>query len=261
MLETLKEEKQRYNDCQKTLCFRSRGNYKKGEDYKVSRSTLDFFSNCPCCSYLKEVIGLKNIPGPGWTLNDCVDTLSKIEMDRHRKNNTTPEILAKEGLKLFHHSDLPIWQDFRKGGISYYDPITKFNLYGAIDDLTINENGELVIIDVKSTSNKNDILTREDVFNNGETYKRQLEFYIWLFMKNGFKVSNKGYLLYYNGNKNVETFDKIMTFKETLVPIELDWSWVEWAIKDFYELLNSDTIPELNEKCDTCLYTKLRTSL
>ena len=45
MLETLKEEKQRYNDCQKTLCFRSRGNYKKGEDYKVSRSTLDFFSN------------------------------------------------------------------------------------------------------------------------------------------------------------------------------------------------------------------------
>ena len=80
-------------------------------------------------------------------------------------------------------------------------------------------------------------------------------------MKNGFKVSNKGYLLYYNGNKNVKTFDKTMTFKETLVPIELDWSWVEWAIKDFYELLNSDTIPKLNEKCDTCLYTKLRTSL
>ena len=52
-----------------------------------------------------------------------------------------------------------------------------------------------------------------------------------------------------------------MTFRETLVPIELDLSWIDETIKDFYELLNSDTTPKLNENCDTCLYIKLRNCL
>jgi hypothetical protein len=258
LIDESKNMDKKYSD--NSRCFRSRGNYVKGEFFKVSRTTLELFLNCPTCSYFKHINGLKNIPSPGWSLNSCVDTLSKKEMDKHRENNTTPEILLNEKLKLYNHPDLSLWQNNFKG-ISYYDENTKFHLYGGIDNVAINEQGELVVFDVKATSKDENILTKENIFNNGDTYKRQLEIYTWLFMKNNFKVSNKGYILYYNGNKKVDDFNKRMTFRETLVPIELDLSWIDETIKDFYELLNSDTTPKLNENCDTCLYIKLRNCL
>jgi hypothetical protein len=244
-----KDLKKRYNN--NTLCIRKK-NYKKGEFYKVSRSSIDYYLNCPTCSYLKEVKGINQVPSPGWSLNSCVDELSKNDMDRHRKNKTNPDILMIENLKLYHHEDLDNWRKMGHG-VSYYDESTKFKINGLIDDVLINENDELVMMDVKSTSNNQNIISEENVFGNGLSYKRQLEFYGWLFKKNGFKVSNKGYLLYYNGDKKCENFEKTIRLKETLVPLSLDMSWIDSTIKEYYELLNSDVTPQLNENCDKCL--------
>ena len=44
------------------------------------------------------------------------------------------------------------------------------------------------------------ILISETFKKNMQKYKRQLEMYQWLF-KNGFKVSQEAYLLYFNGRK------------------------------------------------------------
>ena len=44
-------------------------------------------------------------------------------------------------------------------------------------------------------------------------YKRQLEMYQWLFRKNGFQVSNKGYLVYYNGLKEEPMFNQTLKFE------------------------------------------------
>ena len=57
-----------------------------------------------------------------------------------------------------------------------------------------------MVIDFKATAKKADILSSADVYNNGESYKRQLEVYSWLLQQNSFDVSDTGYLMYYNGD-------------------------------------------------------------
>ena len=62
-----------------------------------------------------------------------------------------------------------------------------------MDDIW-QKNGDLIIIDVKSTSRNN--FNWSETFNKYEyakAYKRQLEMYQWLF-KNGFQVAKEAYL-------------------------------------------------------------------
>ena len=73
-------------------------------------------------------------------------------------------------------------------------------------------------------------LIGEETWNNWEYpkgYRRQLEMYQWLFRKNGFNVSNTGYLLYYNGPKNQPMFNQELKFEKHLISLECDDSWVE----------------------------------
>ena len=72
----------------------------------------------------------------------------------------------------------------------------------AVDDVWVKPNGELILSDVKSTSKNN--FDWEETWNKYEYpkgYRRQLEMYQWLFRKNGFKVSDTAYLVYFNGLK------------------------------------------------------------
>ena len=74
--------------------------------------------------------------------------------------------------------------------------------YVAVDDVWVKPNGELIIYDVKSTSkNHFDSENTWNKYDCPKAYQRQLEMYQWLFRKNCFQVSNKGYLVYFNGLK------------------------------------------------------------
>ena len=93
------------------------------------------------------------------------------------------------------------WRNNRIG-ISYQNKEKGYHFHGAVDDVWVKPDGELIISDVKSTSKNN--FNWEETWNNWDYpkgYRRQLEMYQWLFRKNGFNVSNKGYLLYFNGLK------------------------------------------------------------
>ena len=57
---------------------------------------------------------------------------------------------------------------------------------------------ELHIVDYKATS-KDDEVNLDAEWQDG--YKRQMEIYRWLFINNGFKVSDTGYFVYANGKK------------------------------------------------------------
>ena len=117
--------------------------------------------------------------------------------------------------------------------------------------------GELLISDVKSTSKNN--FNWEETWNNWEYpkgYRRQLEMYQWLFRKNGFNVSNKGYLLYFNGLKNQPMFNQELKFEKYLISLDCDDSWVEEKIIDAVNTLNIDEIPNGSKSCDTCQYLK-----
>ena len=82
--------------------------------------------------------------------------------------------------------------------------------------------------------------------------------YQWLFRKNGFTVSNKAYLVYYNGLKDEPMFEKVLKFKSYLVELDCNDNWVEEAIINAKNLINKDSMPKGSYKCDTCQYLKKR---
>ena len=82
--------------------------------------------------------------------------------------------------------------------------------------------------------------------------------YQWLFRKNGFSVSNKAYLVYYNGLKDEPMFNKVLKFKSFLVELDCCDNWVEEAILNAKKMMDDDKIPKGSFKCDTCQYLKKR---
>ena len=143
--------------------------------------------------------------------------------------------------------------------MSYVDDEHGYRFYGAVDDVWVKPNGELIISDVKSTSKKH--FDWEDTWNKYEYpkgYRRQLEMYQWLFRKNGFQVSNKGYLVYFNGLKNEPMFNQVLKFELHLVELECNDDWVSDTIIKAKELLESDEYPQGSINCDTCQYLKKR---
>ena len=82
--------------------------------------------------------------------------------------------------------------------------------------------------------------------------------YQWLFRKNGFQVSNKGYLVYFNGLKNEPMFNQVLKFELHLVELECNDDWVSDTIIKAKELLESDEYPQGSINCDTCQYLKKR---
>ena len=104
-------------------------------------------------------------------------------------------------------------------------------------------------------------IASQTLWNNWEYpkgYRRQLEMYQWLFRRNGFNVSNKGYLLYYNGLKNQPMFNQELKFEKYLIALDCDDSWVEEKIIAAVNTLNADEIPKGSRGCDTCQYLKKR---
>src|SRR3989338_8477972 len=68
------------------------------EPFKVSRSKIDLFSECPRCSYLDLRLGVKRPSGPSFTLNNAVDELFKREFDIHRAAKTTHQLMKAYGV-------------------------------------------------------------------------------------------------------------------------------------------------------------------
>ena len=226
---------------------------------KVSRSAIEQYLNCKRCFVLqyKHYVRLRSLP---FTLNSAVDNLCKIEFDYYRERQEPHPLFIEHNIDAvpFKHKDMDRWRNNRQG-VSFIDEVNKFHFYGAVDDVWVKPNGELIISDVKSTSKKEfnwDKTWAEWDYPKG--YKRQLEMYQWLFRKNGFQVSNKGYLVYYNGLKEEPMFNQTLKFELHVVELDCDDSWVEETILKARDLLNAGEYPGGSKSCDTCQYLKKR---
>lgn len=237
-------------------CF----NPNKKNNFKLSRSKLDLFVECPRCFYIDNRLGVGRPPGFPFALNSAVDHLLKKEFDIHRAKNKTHPLIEKYGIdaRPVAHEMLDEWRENFKG-IQYYHQLTGLTITGAIDDLWINSRGEYIVVDYKSTSKDEKIEALDKDWQDG--YKRQMEIYQWLLRQNGFKVSNTGYFVYCNGQKDREAFDAKLEFDVTLIPYQGDDSWVEKAIIDAYKCLLGDSMPEANPDCDYCRYFEARRKL
>ncbi|OQA37834.1 MAG: PD-(D/E)XK nuclease superfamily protein [Parcubacteria group bacterium ADurb.Bin316] len=131
---------------------------------------------------------------------------------------------------------------------------TNLLIFGAIDDLWQNPQGEYIVVDYKATSKSEEISELNQTWHEG--YKRQMEVYQWLLRQNGYRVSRTGYFVYCNGNADKKAFDGKLEFDVTLISYEGNDGWVEPKIKEIWQCLNNDKIPAANPDCDYCTYRR-----
>lgn len=232
--------------------------------FRLSRSKVDLFLQCPRCFYLDRMLGISQPAGAPFTLNNAVDALLKKEFDGYRETGTIHPFIEQKGIQAlpFSHPDIENWRNNRQG-IQFFHPSLNFLLYGAIDDVWQFSSNELIIVDYKAKATTGEITLEPKRKKNGEivktdryllAYKRQIEFYQWLFRKNGFKVSKISYFLFANALKDRSEFGDQLQFEKTLIAYEGDDSWVEPAIEAIAKCLNSTELPDSANDCDYCQY-------
>jgi CRISPR/Cas system-associated exonuclease Cas4 (RecB family) len=228
-------------------------NPKSDKPYKLSRSKLELFIECPRCFYLDRRLGIGRPPGYPFNLNSAVDVLLKNEFDFYRAKKEKHPLIKSYNIDAIpaFHEKLEQWQENFKG-IEFLHSPTNLMITGAIDDLWQNSNQEFIVVDYKSTSKNEKITTLDELWQKG--YKRQMEIYQWLLRQNGLNVSDTGYFVYCNGKKDKPAFNAKLEFEITLIHYIGNDNWVEKVINEAYQQLNQDKPPEKKENCDYCAY-------
>jgi hypothetical protein len=135
--------------------------------------------------------------------------------------------------------------------------------YGAVDDVWIDEQDNLIVVDYKATAKNSEVSLDSDW---QVTYKRQMEIYQWLLRNNGFKVSNTGYFVYTNARMDLENFSDKLEFKTKVIPYTGKDGWIEKTVLDIKKCLDSDELPPvgiaiMGGSCEFCNYAKTRSEL
>lgn len=223
------------------------------EPFRLSRSKIDLFTECPRCFYLDRRFGVGRPSMPGFTLNVAVDHLLKKEFDIHRAKGEPHPLMKKHGLDAvpFDHPQLDVWRENFKGVQYVYEP-ANFLVTGAVDDIWVSPNGDLHVVDYKATSKEEDP-NLDGIWQQG--YKRQMEVYQWLLRGLGFQVSNRGYFVYVNGKKDRAAFDAKLEFDVLLIPYDGNCDWIEPTLMKAKACLASDELPPSGpERCEYCPY-------
>lgn len=221
--------------------------------FRLSRSKIDLFINCPRCFYLDRKLGVAQPPGYPFSLNSAVDKLLKKEFDIHRANGTKHPLMKTYGIDAIPlaHKKIDEWRDAFRRGITFQIAGTNVVITGGVDDVWVTPKGEFIIVDYKATSKEDEVNLDAD-WQIG--YKRQMEIYQWLFRMNGYKVSKTGYFVYCNGKTDRKAFDGKLEFDIKIIPYKGDDRWVEGTIKEAIECLKSDALPKSGKDCDYCKY-------
>ena len=233
------------------------------ESFRISRSKFNDFLSCKRCFYLDRVRGIVSPGTPGWTLNQLTDDLLKKEFDLCRARGITHRILKEAGLEHiipYTHPDLDLWRDSLRHGLEAKVENSSLILHGGVDDVWFDRHTEeLIIVDFKSQASSSPVTTEHylaGVYHQG--YKVQLDVYAYLFNKMGFAVSPIGYFYVCNADRSAPSFGGTMVFSETLVPYEWNIEWIDGALREMVNTLNSDEVPEARASCENCAYARQR---
>jgi CRISPR/Cas system-associated exonuclease Cas4 (RecB family) len=236
---------------------------RQGTPYKISRSKIDLFMQCPRCFWLDVRMGIKRPSSPPFQINKAIDELFKKEFDVYRAKGEPHPIMVDNQIKAvpMQHDDLDKWRYNFTGVTTLHKP-TNLHIFGAIDDIWVNEVGEAIVVDYKATAKAGEVNLNAD-WQIG--YKRQMEIYQWLLRQNGLKVSDTGYFVYTNGRLDLDGFNNRVEFITKLISYTGKDSWVEPAIIKLKECMDGE-MPEVGTavmggECEHCAYARERTSL
>lgn len=239
--------------------------YKPGQTgvYKLSRSKIELFTQCPRCFWLGERLKIKRPSSPPFQINKAIDELFKKEFDSYRAKGEAHPLMTDNQIEAvpMQHKDLDKWRHNFTGVATLHEP-TNLHIFGAIDDVWINDAGELIVVDYKATAKSSEVNLDSDW---QISYKRQMEIYQWLLRANGFKVSDTGYFVYTNGRMDLDGFYDKVEFVTKVIGYKGDDSWVEPTITKLKECLEGD-MPKVGTAamggdCEFCSYARARTEL
>ena len=233
------------------------------EPFKVSRTKIELFMQCPRCFWLDGRLKIKRPSGPPFNINKAIDELFKKEFDAYRAKGEAHPLMTKFGVDAipFAHESLGKWRENFVGIQAMHEP-TNLLVFGAVDDLWTAPNGDLIVVDYKATAKSTEVSIDSDW---QISYKRQLEVYQWLLRQNGFSVAPTGYFVYTNGRMDLDGFNDRIEFKTKIIPYKGDDAWVEPTLQKMKDCLEGDMpavgTAAMGGECDFCLYAKARTEL
>ena len=239
------------------MAIRTKNIYSPESDkpFKLSRSKVDNFVSCRRCFYIDRRLGVGQPPGFPFNINSAVDELLKKEFDQYRAEGKPHPYMKNVDRNLipYRHEKLDEWRENFKG-VQFLHEETNFLLTGAVDDLWFDlDSEEVVVVDYKATSKNSDVTIDAD-WQQG--YRRQMDFYQWLLRKNNLKVSDVGYFVYCNGDKQQPAFNNKVHFDVSVLEYKGDDSWIEDTLVDIKKLLDQNSVPDYTEICDYCNYIK-----
>lgn len=239
--------------------------YKPGQKaaFKVSRSKIELFTQCPRCFWLDVRLKVTRPNSPPFNINKAIDELLKKEFDVYRSKSEPHPIMIENKIQAipFAHENLAQWRENFVGVQALHEP-TNLLIFGAIDDIWAAPNGEVIVVDYKATAKDRDVGIDSDW---QMSYKRQMEVYQWLLRQNGFTVSDTAYFVYTNGRMDLDGFNNRIEFKTKLIPYKGNDSWVEKTLVKMKKVMDGD-MPAVGQaamggECDFCLYARQRTEL
>lgn len=239
--------------------------YKPGQTapFKVSRSKIELFKQCPRCFWLDVRLKITRPSSPPFNINKTIDELFKKEFDGHRVAKTPHPIMLKNKVKAvpFQHEQIDEWRH-NFTGVKTLHKSTNLHVFGAVDDVWVNEAEELIVVDYKATSKDKPV----SIDSGWQiSYKRQMEIYQWLLRANGFSVSDTGYFVYTNARMDVSGFDDHLDFTTLLLPYTGNATWVDQTLQDMKACMEGD-MPAVGDsimggECEHCAYARARTTL
>ena len=232
----------------------------------VSRTAWDTFIKCKRCFYIERKLKIKSIGQAGHPINSRVDKLLKDEFDYYRERQEPHPIFKKYDLNFVPYKmEKQKLTDYRNNfkGVRAKSIKTGYTLYGSIDDLWLNkDDGKVVVIDYKATSNKNQLNYETSGKSYHKSYLRQLEFYAYLLKLNKYKVGKTGYWMLCNaGRTDQKIFDGNLDFKIDLLSYNLKTDYIEDTLVELEKCYNSKKIPPHNPYCEACRWGKETSNL
>lgn len=234
------------------------------EPFKVSRSKIELFVQCPRCFWLDVRHKITRPSTPPFNINKTIDELFKKEFDVYRAQAKPHPLMLEYKVNAvpFQHPQLDVWREPFVGVVALHKP-TNLHVFGGVDDLWVSPNGDVIVVDYKATSKDKPVSIDSDW---QISYKRQLEVYQWLLRQNQLKVSNTGYFVYANGRSDMPGFYDRIEFKTVVIPYTGSDAWVEPTLIKMKACMDNNDMPPVGDDimggdCSYCSYARSRTEL
>jgi CRISPR/Cas system-associated exonuclease Cas4 (RecB family) len=235
--------------------------------FKVSRSKIELFMQCQRCFWLDVRLKIKRPSSPPFNINKAIDELFKKEFDTYRAKGEPHPLITDNQIKAipYAHKELDKWRENFVGVVHLHEP-TNLHIFGAVDDVWVNDKGELIVVDYKATAKDKPVTSLGAEGTWQDMYRRQMEVYQWLLKSNGFKVSDTGYFVYATGTTDRDGFNNVIDFETHVFPHHGNSDWVEQTLLNMKKVMDEDKMPAVGTaamggSCEYCEYAKSRTAL